>query len=223
MGENVGYTGGEGYLAAPAAGSGPALIVIREQWSLPHIRTLADRFAEAGFVALALDLNTADPGAEPPAHIDVEPQARIDGAVADIDAGAAFLCNRTGTETVAVVGSGTGGSLAVWSAGRCHAVGSAVAFYPRLACSPADPDWSGFEGKRILVHSAAAPGGTPPAGPGALSIDRLQAAVEAAGGKCVRYDYPGSDHAFFNDDRPEVYDADAAAVAWARTLDFLRV
>jgi len=34
--------------------------------------------------------------------------------------------------------------------------------------------------------------------------------------------YPGVDHAFFNDTRPDVYDADAAARAWSETLAFLR-
>ena len=34
--------------------------------------------------------------------------------------------------------------------------------------------------------------------------------------------YDGLDHAFFNDTRPEVYDADAAQQAWARTIEFLR-
>jgi carboxymethylenebutenolidase len=34
--------------------------------------------------------------------------------------------------------------------------------------------------------------------------------------------YSGADHAFFNDQRPEVYNADAAADAWQRTIDFLR-
>ncbi len=51
MGERVSYpsNGGtsEGYLAVPASGSGPAVIVIQEWWGLvPHIRSLADRFAE---------------------------------------------------------------------------------------------------------------------------------------------------------------------------------
>ena len=34
--------------------------------------------------------------------------------------------------------------------------------------------------------------------------------------------YPGTDHAFFNDTRPEVYDADAARALWERTLAFFR-
>jgi carboxymethylenebutenolidase len=32
--------------------------------------------------------------------------------------------------------------------------------------------------------------------------------------------YPGADHAFFNDTRPEVYDAEASRVLWDRTLAF---
>jgi carboxymethylenebutenolidase len=34
--------------------------------------------------------------------------------------------------------------------------------------------------------------------------------------------YDGVDHAFFNDTRPEVYDEQAASMAWVRTLEFLR-
>ncbi len=33
--------------------------------------------------------------------------------------------------------------------------------------------------------------------------------------------YEGADHAFFNDTRPEVYDAAASAAAWGRTIAFL--
>jgi carboxymethylenebutenolidase len=36
------------------------------------------------------------------------------------------------------------------------------------------------------------------------------------------YDYPGTEHAFFNDTRPEVYDADASALAWDRTVELFR-
>jgi carboxymethylenebutenolidase len=34
--------------------------------------------------------------------------------------------------------------------------------------------------------------------------------------------YPGTDHAFFNDTRPEVHDAEASAQAWERATTFLR-
>ena len=47
----------EGYLAVPASGSGPGVVVIQEWWGLvPHIKDVCDRFAAEGFVALAPDL-----------------------------------------------------------------------------------------------------------------------------------------------------------------------
>jgi carboxymethylenebutenolidase len=46
--------------------------------------------------------------------------------------------------------------------------------------------------------------------------------LSAAGAGVEVYEYPGTGHAFFNDARPEVYDADAAALAWSRSLDYLR-
>ena len=58
MGELVTFesNGGEttGYLAKPASGVGPGVIVLQEWWGLvPHIRDVADRFASEGFMALA--------------------------------------------------------------------------------------------------------------------------------------------------------------------------
>lgn len=48
---------GMGYLAMPASGSGRGVIVLQEWWGLvPHVQEVADRFAAAGYVALAPDL-----------------------------------------------------------------------------------------------------------------------------------------------------------------------
>src|SRR5476649_1207084 len=60
MGEMIEFPGGDhvdrGYLAVPESGRGPGVIVVQEWWGLvPHITDLADRFAAAGFVALAPD------------------------------------------------------------------------------------------------------------------------------------------------------------------------
>jgi carboxymethylenebutenolidase len=61
MGQTVSFAsnGGtsEGYLARPAEPNGSAVIVIQEWWGLVgHIRSLADRFAGAGYLTLAPDL-----------------------------------------------------------------------------------------------------------------------------------------------------------------------
>ena len=61
MGEMIefqsnGSTAG-GYLAVPESGSGPGVVVIQEWWGLvDHIKDVCDRFAAAGFAALAPDL-----------------------------------------------------------------------------------------------------------------------------------------------------------------------
>src|SRR5437868_8381871 len=55
-----------GYLSVPATGEGPGIVVIQEWWGLvPHIKDVADRFAAAGFTALAPDLYHGESTTEP--------------------------------------------------------------------------------------------------------------------------------------------------------------
>src|ERR1700741_4999853 len=61
MGKKVEFTSNghtcQGYLATPASGKGPAVVVIQEWWGLvEHIQDVADRFAAEGFLAIAPDL-----------------------------------------------------------------------------------------------------------------------------------------------------------------------
>jgi carboxymethylenebutenolidase len=46
--------------------------------------------------------------------------------------------------------------------------------------------------------------------------------INAHEGKATVERYPDSVHAFFNDDRPEVFQPANAAAAWATSLAFLR-
>src|SRR5450432_2692439 len=56
----------QGYLAVPTAGTGPGVVVIQEWWGLvPHIKDVCERFAAAGFVALAPDLYRGKQVSEP--------------------------------------------------------------------------------------------------------------------------------------------------------------
>jgi len=59
-------------------------------------------------------------------------------------------------------------------------------------------------------------------GVGFRAWTRHQAELRDLGKDAELLVYPGVDHAFFNDTRPEVYDAAAAVLAWTRTLEFLR-
>ena len=57
-----------GYLAVPAAGHGPATIIMQEWWGVDaHIRSVCDRMAGEGFFALAPDLFRGETASEPSA------------------------------------------------------------------------------------------------------------------------------------------------------------
>jgi carboxymethylenebutenolidase len=223
MGERVRFqsNGGtsEGYLAIPAGGSGPGVVVIQEWWGLvPHITGLADRFAEAGFVALAPDLFHGVHTIEPDEAGKLLMGLAMDQAAKDIAGAARHLAGRPEvTGRIGCVGFCMGGSLALWSATLSDDIVTAVGFYPGLPWQRMAPQWSNYQDKHALIHCAESDGLS--AAPG---IRQAVSAIEAAGGAVTVYDYPGTHHAFFNDDRPEVYNRVAAATSWARTLELLR-
>lgn len=223
MGEMVSYpsNGGtsEGYLALPSTPGSPAVVVIQEYWGLvPHIVSLAERFAEAGFVALAPDLYHGKHTTEPDEAGKLIMGLAMDQAAKDIAGAAAYLAERPETGgKVGAVGFCAGGSLALWSATLSDHIVATVGFYPVLPWERMRPDWSGYAGKAAVIHCSEADGTS-----AAEGVQLARESIEKAGGDCALYDYPGTKHAFFNDDRPEVYDRDAAATSWARTLEFFR-
>jgi carboxymethylenebutenolidase len=223
MGEIVRYpsngASSEGYLAVPEAGGGPGVIVVQEWWGLvPHIRSVVDRFADAGFVALAPDLYHGVHTAEPDEAVKLIMGLAMDQAAKDIAGAAEFLAARADVHgAIGAVGFCAGGSLALWSATLSDRIVAVAGFYPALPWERMSPKWPNYAGKAAVIHCDEADGTS--AAPG---IQAAKQAIEAAGGEVILYDYAGTHHAFFNDDRPEVYDRVAAASAWARTLELFR-
>ncbi len=74
----------EGYLAVPDSGSGPAVLVIQEWWGLvPHIRSVVERLAAAGFVAMAVDHYRGVETTEPDEAQKLMMGLKVDAAAAD--------------------------------------------------------------------------------------------------------------------------------------------
>ncbi|HEY8532737.1 MAG TPA: dienelactone hydrolase family protein [Micromonospora sp.] len=226
MGQRVTYRGdrgtSEGYLALPAASranGAPAVIVIHEWWGVvPHITAVADRFADEGFIALVPDLYRGIESREPDAAGKLLMGLAMDQAAQEVAQAARYLRARPEvTGKVGVVGFCVGGSLALWSATRSEDIVAAVGFYPLLPWERMSPSWSDYVGKIAMIHCAEEDGDSATAG-----VQVVKRCIEQAGGKCVLYDYPGTRHAFFNDDRPHAYDRAASVRAWARTLELLR-
>jgi carboxymethylenebutenolidase len=209
-----------GLFAVPASGRGPGVVVIQEWWGLvPHIEHVVDRFAEAGFVALAPDLYHGAKTDEPDEAMRMMMSLAMDPAAKDISGAARFLfeCDPTNGNGIGAVGFCMGGSLALWSATLAPQLTAAVGFYPAVPWERMSPRWPSYAGKAAMIHCSQEDGTS--AAPG---IQQAKKAIEEAGGAVDVFDYPGTQHAFFNEDRPEVFDAAASSLAWERTTEFLR-
>jgi carboxymethylenebutenolidase len=117
---------------------------------------------------------------------------------------------------VGAIGFCMGGSLALWSATLADEVKVAVAFYPALPWEKMAPSWGSYGNKAAMIHASEGDGTSKAPG-----VQKAIRGIEAAGGDVQVYDYPGSQHAFFNDERPEVYDKVHSHMAWRRTIDLL--
>ncbi|HUC35870.1 MAG TPA: dienelactone hydrolase family protein [Acidimicrobiales bacterium] len=207
---------GQGYLATPPGG-GPGVVVIQEWWGLvPHIKDVCDRFASEGFTALAPDLYRGKEVSEPDEAGKAAMAMEAETAVRDMSGAVDELRRRAGSEKVAVVGFCMGGGLALTLASRRpDAVVACVPFYGVSLRPDLQPDYSSFEAAVLGHYAELDQYCTPDA------ARALEARLKGLGREAEMHIYPGVDHAFFNDTRPEVYDAEASATAWKRTIDFL--
>jgi len=219
MGENVEFksNGGNtaGYLSLPRSGSGPGVVVIQEWWGLvDHIKDVCDRFAEAGFVALAPDLYHGEVAKSPDEAGKMMMALRIDEAEKDLRGAINYLLEHSATTKVGTVGFCMGGALSLYAASKNASVAACVIFYgihPHVK-----PDLQNLNGPVLGIYAERDKSVPPPA------VHELEQKIKAAGKTVETHIYPGTDHAFFNDTRPEVYNAEASQDAWLRTLEFFR-
>lgn len=213
-------TTGSGYFAPAAGGTGPGVIVIQEWWGLvPHIRDVVDRFAAAGFSALAPDLYRGATTTEPDEAGKLMMTLNLEQAAKDLRGAVAYLkgSEAVGSEGVGVIGFCMGGGLAMMLAAQePDDVVACAPFYGLIPWEAAEPDWSAMQAP-VRGHFAAEDGFFGPD-----KARELEAKLQGLGKDAQLRIHPGVDHAFFNDARPEVYSADAAALAWDETIEFFR-
>ncbi len=219
MGEMVEFKSNGGTCTGYLAGtSGPGVVVIQEWWGLnDHIKDIADRFAAEGFVALAPDLYHGEITTEPDAAGKLLMSMNLTTAGKDLSGAVDYLQARTGHTKVGVTGFCMGGGLALMVAClRPDAVAAAAPFYGGMR-----PDtvieWDNLAAV-VEGHYAETDRGT--AAPEA--VKELEATLRAKGKDATFHVYPGTHHAFFNDTRAEVYNAEAAQTSWDRTLALFR-
>ena len=211
-----GYGKGRGYFVKPAGATGrlPGILVVHENRGLnPHIEDIARRLALANFVAFAPDALFplgGYPGTEDEARR-LFPQLEQPKTREDFLAAAGFLKARPECSgRIGAVGFCYGGGMVNYLATRLGAALSAgVPFYgsapsledvPKIRCP-------------LLIQSAENDGRINASWPD------FEKALQAANVTYQRHLYPGTQHGFNNDTTPR-YDAEAAKLAWDRTLAF---
>src|SRR5580700_2532917 len=207
-----------GYLALPASGSGPGVIVIQEWWGLTtHMAHVADRLAAEGYVALAPDLYGGATTHDEGEALQLLLELPVDRAARDLGGAVDYLLSRDEVvgETLGVVGFCMGGAfalqLAVQEGGK---IAAAVAFYPTGYM----PD--GYAGLQapVLIHIPDGDEINPP-----TLAEELTETISAATGTMPEIDHYPAGHAFLNDENLlGTFDAEQARIAWDRTLAFLR-
>ncbi|MBI2525298.1 MAG: dienelactone hydrolase family protein [Candidatus Rokubacteria bacterium] len=201
----------QGYLVTPAAGKGPGVLVIQEWWGLVgHIKNVCDRFAAAGYSALAPDLYHGKSTSEPDEAGKLFMALNIAQAEKDLSGAARYLAGFSSTSKLGAVGFCMGGQLALFAGCTNRSVGAVVNFYgvhPNVK-----PDYRQLAGPMLGLFAEKDQFVNP-------SVARqLDADVKAVGKQSAIHIYPGVDHGFFNDDRADVYSKAAAEDAWKRTL-----
>ncbi len=206
-----------GYLATPASGNGPGVVVIQEWWGLvDHIRDVCDRLAREGFVALAPDLYRGEATTDPDAAGRLMMDLELPRAARDLDAAVQAVLGHEAVRgsRVGVLGFCMGGQLALDAATRNPRIGAVVDCYgihPNVQL-----DLSGLEASVMGIfaeHDEFVP---------MESARKLESDLRAAGKRADFTIFSGAQHAFMNDTRPDVHDAELAARAWSQLLTFLR-
>ena len=199
------------YVARPDGGNGKAVVVIQEWWGLnDHIKDIANRWAGEGFTAIAPDLYRGTVATNPDEASKLMNALEIEDGLDTIKNAISAASERYGVSHFGVTGYCMGGTYALRAACELEGVSAAVPFYgdipgddvlqkltvPTVFISGTRDQWINPEKVATLEDAT----------------ERFELPVQS-----LKYD---ADHAFFNDTRPEVYDATAAADAWAKAVAF---
>jgi len=200
------------YLASPS-GDAPGVLVLPSWWGLkPFFKQVCDQLAEQGYIALAPDYYQGRIGTtiDETKALQEEAESDLDVMGAMIKAAKDHLASLRAGEPIGVLGFSMGADWAVMTAANEPDVAATILFYGYYSV-----DFSTMK-SRVLGHYAETDAWQP--FDGAKSMEQN---LRAAGIDVTLHLYPGTFHWFMEEDRPE-YDSAAAALAWERTLAFLK-
>lgn len=210
----------EGYLAEPADNANaPGVVVIQEWWGLDdEVKSVADQLAKAGYRALVPDLYRGKLALEANEAEHLMNGLNFGDAATQDIRGAVQYLKTTGSKKVAVTGFCMGGALTVLSACNVPELDATIVWYGYPPLEYVD---AATIQKPMLAHWALHDDFFSIAG-----VDQLEVKLKEAGANYEFHRYDAK-HAFANPKSairglpPLEFSAQAAKLAWDRTLEFL--
>jgi carboxymethylenebutenolidase len=201
-----------GWLAGE--GNATGVVVIQEWWGLnEQIKGTAERLAGEGFVALVPDLYHGKVTKSPDEAGKLLMAMNIAETEKDLRGAVAHLRRLTG-KPVGVVGFCMGGALSLYAACTNGVdVGACVVYYgghPKVSW-----DFDGLKAP-VLGHWAEDDDWAN------ANVPIIRKGLDERGKPYEFHTYPGTKHAFFNEERPDVHVRDAADTSFERTVEFFR-
>lgn len=202
------------YLAKPISTKGKGVLVLHAWWGLNlFIRGFCDRLAGEGFVALAPDLYNGKIAATIDEAKQLRSKVKQQAAAGQIQQAVNYLqkvCAEN--QTLGVVGFSLGGWWALGLAEQeANPFATTVVFYGSRRGEY-------LHGRSLFQFHLAE---TDPY-VSASGVKAMRKSLVVAGRQAEFHTYPGTGHWFFEADRPEAYQPEAAEIAWQRTLEFLK-
>ena len=201
------------YVDRPEHDTNTAVILIQEWWGInQHIRDIASRYADQGYNCVAPDLYRGRLAQNPDEASTMMHALAIEDGMETIRKAIDAAREAFGFDQFVITGYCMGGTFALRAACEISDLKAAAPFYGDI------PEESVLRKLRVPTLFIA---GKRDAWINHEKVNGLRASA-------TKYNLPvetisyDADHAFFNDTRPEVYDAEAAKDAWQRVLKFFK-
>ena len=201
------------YVALPADGTDlrAAVLLIQEWWGInDHIKDIASRYAKEGYISVAPDLYRGKVTKDPEEASRLMHELKMEDGMAIIRSAFEETKRKYGVRRTGITGYCMGGTFALRAACDIQELDAAAAFYGDIAD---EETLSHLRVPTLFIAGSRDQWITPE------KVEQLKEAARKYNlpVEVVTYD---ADHAFFNDTRPDVYNAEAARDAWRRVLAF---
>lgn len=199
------------YVAMPDVPNAKAVILVQEWWGLnEHIKDIARRYADEGFVAIAPDLYRGKLASNPTEAGEMMSALALEDGIDTISNTIEAASMSYDVSHFGITGYCMGGTFALRAACELDGLSAAAPFYGDI---PEEDVLKKLRTPTIFISGTK---------DGWINPEKVATLEDAA----ERYELPihsvkyDADHAFFNDTRPEVYDETAANDAWALVVGF---